>query len=334
MPDRDYYFDEDKQDKREAYLGHVKKMLVFLGIEDDPKSVIDLEQSMAKSYLTRTENRDPQVTYNKMKIDDLTTDIGKGKFDFASYLRGSTGKTVEELGEINVRQTGSLSALAEIMAEADSQALSSYLKFHVIHSYAPYLTKAVVDENFDFYERTLSGTQEQKPRWKRAMGFLESALGEALGERYCESFFDESCKTKALEIVECVRQALEDRLKEVDWIKSDSTRQEALRKMSKFRVKIGYPNKWIDYSSLHLDASDNLVEMVAKARAFEHSREVAEMNAPTDREKWFMTPQTVNAYYHPNLNEIVFPAAILQHPFFDVQAYDAVNFGAMGAVIG
>lgn len=166
------------------------------------------------------------------------------------------------------------------------------------------------------------------------MAFTENALGEALGQMYCAKYFDESCKQKALFIVESVRQALEDRLKEVDWIKSDSTRDEALKKMSRFNVKIGYPDKWIDYSTLDIQSDDTFMTMIFKSRVFNHEREVKEINAPTDRHKWFMTPQTVNAYYHPNLNEIVFPAAILQAPFFDPIADDAINFGSMGAVVG
>jgi len=166
------------------------------------------------------------------------------------------------------------------------------------------------------------------------MAFTEFILGEALGECYCSKYFDESCKEKALYIVEKVRQALEDRLKEVDWMKSESTRMAAVKKMDRFKVKIGYPDKWIDYSALDINKEDSFLTMVYKGRSFHHKRDVQEMNAPTNRSKWFMTPQTVNAYYHPSFNEIVFPAAILQPPFFDPNEDDAFNFGAMGAVVG
>jgi putative endopeptidase len=344
MPDRDYYFDEDKEDKREAYKKHIANMLTLL---EDPsgkaepsedaaamaQKIFDLETKLAEAHMTRTENRDPHATYNKMTIDDLS---GKAKdcFPFVSYFAGSTAKTVDDLGDINVRNTAALEKAAVVAAETDPDTLRGYLHWHAVRSCAPYLSKAFVDENFDFYERILSGTQEIKPRWKRAMAFTETALGEALGKLYCAEYFDEECKERAVRIVEAVRQSLEDRLKEVDWMKSDETRQEALKKMNRFRVKIGYPNKWIDYSTLTFEEGDSFLSMVFKSRAFEHRRTVKEMNAPTDREKWFMTPQTVNAYYHPSLNEIVFPAAILQHPFFDKNADDAVNFGAMGAVVG
>src|SRR3569832_157389 len=165
--------------------------------------------------------------------------------------------------------------------------------FKCLSSCAPYLSQDFVDENLNFYERNLSGTQELKPRWKRAMAWTETAVGEALGKLYCAKYFDEECKTRAYNIVEQVRQALEQRLKDVEWITSDSTRQEALEKMSKFRIKIGYPNKWIDYSKLDIQGL-SFLDMVFAARAFDHQRTIDEMNAPTDREKWFMTPQTIN----------------------------------------
>jgi putative endopeptidase len=196
------------------------------------------------------------------------------------------------------------------------------------------MSKAFVMESFDFNERILSGTDEIKPRWKRAMSFTESALGEALGQIYCAKYFDESCKEKALFIVEQVRMALEQRLPEVDWMKADSTREQALQKMNRFNVKIGYPDEWIDYSTLNITKGDAFLSNIFASRQFEHLREVKEMNAPTDKKKWFMTPQTINAYYHPSLNEIVFPAAILQAPMFDPKADMAVNFGAIGAVVG
>jgi putative endopeptidase len=340
LPDRDYYFDEDKADKRVAYKKHIANILAQY---DSSLSQVDataiaekvfaLETELAKDHMTRIENRDPHATYNKMSIDQLTSAAG-AVFDFASYLTSSTGKTAVELGEINVRNVVALGKAASTAVSSDTGTLAWYLKWRVLSSFAPYLTKAFVEENFDFFERVMVGTQEMLPRWKRAMAFTESALGEALGELYCARFFDEDCKMLANSIVESVRQALEERLNEVDWMKAESTREQALKKMSRFKVKIGYPNKWIDYTTLAISETDTFFEMVAKARAFAHARESKEMNAPTDREKWFMTPQTVNAYYHPSLNEIVFPAAILQHPFFDKTADDAVNYGAMGAVIG
>ncbi|GAX13305.1 hypothetical protein FisN_17Hh246 [Fistulifera solaris] len=291
-----------------------------------------------RSGVTRTENRDPDATYNKMTITQLmegAQEKAEGMLlDFGSYLEGSTGKPAADLGSINVRNVAALHCVGDLAVTTSPGIIESYLKWHTITSCAPYLSSTFVQENFNFFEKALSGTQEMKPRWKRAMAFTEKALGEALGQIYCKRYFDESSKTQALKIVEAVRQALEARLNEVEWMKSATTREQALKKMSRFHVKIGYPNKWIDYTNLKITESDDFMTMIFQSRAFEHAREVDEMNAPTDREKWFMTPQTVNAYYPPSLNEIVFPAAILQPPFFDSNADDSVNFGAMGAVVG
>lgn len=337
LPDRDYYFDEDKEDKRVAYKTHVAKMLSMLNdgeaedMSDAAEAIYsEIEIKLAEKHMTKTENRDPEATYNKMSLEDLTTKCGGGLFDFAAYVAGCTG--LDDIGDLNVRHTAALQRVAEIATTVDEQVLRNYLRWSAVRSCAPYMAKAFVDENFDFYEKTLTGTQEIKPRWKRAMAFTESALGEALGQMYCAAYFDEECKERAVTIVENVRRALEERLKEVEWITSEVTRENAMKKMNRFKVKIGYPDKWIDYTPL--EVSGDFLNMVFKSRAFEHSREVKEMNQPTNRDKWFMTPQTVNAYYHPSLNEIVFPAAILQHPFFNRDADDAINYGAMGAVVG
>lgn len=348
LPDRDYYFDEDKQDKRDAYEKCIANFLTLL-IEDSStvddsilennaelaKKVFALEKDMAEAHMTRIENRDPHETCNKMSMKELTEDLCQDKFDFATYFLNYSGKaSVDEVGDINVRNTKAITSATEIASSADHDTLLAYTKWKVMASCAPYLSSKFVNAHFEFFEKTLSGTSELKPRWKRAMAFTETALGEALGKLYCEKYFDDASKQQALDIVEKVRQSLEQRLKEVDWIKADSTREQALKKMEHFRVKIGYPDEWIDYEPLKIDDGDNFLEMVLKARSFANFLENKEMNAPTDRNKWFMTPQTINAYYHPNLNEIVFPAAILQPPFFDKDADLAVNFGAMGAVVG
>lgn len=248
MPDRDYYFDEDKEDKRVAYKKHMAKMLTLL---DDPmateptdeattaaEKVYAMELRLAEAHMTKTECRDPEATYNKMSVADLV-ELGSGAFDFASYFVGATGKSAEELGDINCRNTEALKRVAEVASTIEPEVLSIYLRWASVKSCAPYLSKAFVEENFDFFERTLSGTEEMKPRWKRAMAFTESALGEALGQLYCAKYFDEACKGRALQIVENVRKALEERLKEVEWMTSDSTREAGLKKMSRFKVKIG-----------------------------------------------------------------------------------------------
>ncbi|KAL3807991.1 hypothetical protein ACHAXA_000961, partial [Cyclostephanos tholiformis] len=343
LPDRDYYFDQDKEGQRSAYKNTIALMLTLLvdpcAIEPSEESidaaerVFELEKSLAEGHMTKTENRDPHDTYNKMTMEGLIQ-IGDGAFDFGSYFSSATGKNVEEIGDINLRNTKAIARMTEVASSVDEGTMHAYFRWMAVSSCAPYLSKPFVNAHFDFYEKTLQGTQEIKERWKRAMEFTESALGEALGKLYCAKYFDETSKGRALAIVEQVRLALENRLKEVDWMKSEETRANALKKMDRFGVKIGYPDKWLDYSTLLIDGSDDFLTMVFRSREFANIEEAKEINAPTDKSKWFMTPQTVNAYYHPNLNEIVFPAAILQHPFFDKDADDAVNFGSMGAVIG
>jgi putative endopeptidase len=249
LPDRDYYFDEDKEEQREAYKKFISMMLTLLDdtTAKEPtdanvalsEKVFHLEYSLAEAHMTRTENRDPHETYNKMSIAELSTKCCNDQFDFASYFLAATGKDVEGLGDINVVNTKALERAAKVASCAEPETLLAYLCWKVVVSCAPYLSKAFVDQHFDFFEKTMMGTTEIKPRWKRAMTFTESALGEALGKLYCANYFDETSKERALDIVEKVRRALEDRLKEVDWIKAESTRSEALKKMGRFRVKIG-----------------------------------------------------------------------------------------------
>ena len=295
LPDRDYYFDEDKQDKRDAYKKTVALMLTMLS---DPTAteaseemiaaaakVYDLEVQLAEKHMTKTENRDPHDTYNKMSISDFVQSTGNGCFDFESYFEAATTKSAEQLGDINIRNVEALKRMAEIASTVEPETLEYYMKWHTVRSCAPYMAKAFVQAHFDFYETELMGTKEMKPRWKRAMAFTESALGEALGKLYCAKYFDETSKERALKVVEQVRQALEARLKEVEWMKADSTRAEALKKMERFGVKIGYPDKWADYSTLMTEGK-TFLEMVFEARKFDSMKDVKEMNAPTDRDKW------------------------------------------------
>jgi len=307
LPDRDYYFDADKADKREAYIQHVATMLTLLQdptaastetasqvAQTSARQVYDLELRLAEAHMTKTENRDPEATYNKMTVAELSEQCQR-QFDFSAYLEAACHS--KDIGDtVNVRNVAAIQRVAQVVSSIDESTLRSYLQWRTVGSLAPYLSRAFVQQHFDFYEKCLSGTTEIKPRWKRAMEFTESALGEVLGQLYCEKYFDEECKERAVAIVENVRQALEARLKEVDWMKAEATRQNALKKMAGFRVKIGYPDKWIDYTPLQIESGDSFLEMVFKAEAFDHQRTVDEMNAPTDREKWFMTPQTVGGY--------------------------------------
>lgn len=365
LPDRDYYFDEDKADKRTKYLSYIQSLFELLGsfgseyeaYADSTYSayaaaeVMALETSIAASHLTRSASRDPELTYNKMSIPDLIKQSNQGlikniswsqylargtaalnanktAFDWVSYFE-ILGKPVEVLGDINVAM---LDAITKVSEYITSPSISHYLLFHTLHKFAPQLTVKFVDLHFNFTEKELKGTAEQQPRWKRALAALEDCLGDALGKLYVSRHFPGDSKALALDIVEQVRDALRERLNEVEWM-STSTKSEALLKMERFRVKIGFPDKWLDYTYLNIKKGFHL-ENILESHRYQISLELSRMNAPTDRDRWFMTPQTVNAYYHPSLNEIVFPAAILQPPFFDANADKAVQFGSLGAVIG
>ena len=298
LPDRDYYFDDDKAAQRQAYQTTVAFMLTLLddataveatdSYKEAAKAVFDLETRLAEAHMTKTENRDPHATYNKMSMDAFMASSGNGAFLFADYLQAATTKSVNALGDFNVRNVQALQRVAQVAATVQPATLRAYLRWNVVKSCAPYLSKCFVMAHFDFYEKTLSGTQEIKPRWKRVMAFTEDAVGDALGKLYCAKYFDEASKEQALKIVEQVRQALEARLQEVEWMTADTTRREALRKMQSFGVKIGYPDKWMDYSSLEIDADTSLpfMEMVFRAREFDFLEKVKEMNAATDRAKW------------------------------------------------
>ena len=368
LPDRDYYFDADKAEKRAKYVEYIASLFRLLGAssaagslpqpelvkyQDDEyclavaKAVLVLETRIASTHLTRTASRDPLLTFNKMSVAELAkrsvppltwpTYLTYGtrppvRFDWVEYFH-ACGKSVEALGDINVASVDAVTGLATILDEYHgSEALMHYLRFHAVNSYAGHLPAAFVDAQFGFFEKELKGTAEQQPRWKRALQSLESALGEELGQLYVAKYFPSDAKQRALEIVEAVRDALRERLLEVEWM-SEETRVEAMRKMEKFKVKIGFPDQWLDYSSMQIVRGQHFENVVA-ARQYAHALELSRMNAPTDKARWFMTPQTVNAYYHPSLNEIVFPAAILQPPFFDPDADAAVQFGSLGAVVG
>eukprot|EP01038_Epipyxis_sp_PR26KG_P004814 gene4814-6744_t len=363
LPDRDYYFDKDKEHKRKVYIEYISQLFSLLGShglvnEFNDKQVCDklaydvfkFELSLASSHLTRTAARDPELTFNKMNINklksittpaftwssylangsssSLNNNHNKPKFDWNLYFT-TIGKSAHELGEINVAMIDAMKHFPTIL---NSSAFVPYLIFHTINNLAPHLQSTFVDTHFNLHEKELKGTSEQKPRWKRALGYLEDALGEELGKLYVKKYFPFEAKAKALVIVESVRDALRDRLKEVEWM-SESTRQEALLKMEKFKVKIGFPDHWIDYSSMKINPALHLENWIS-SKKFHFQLVLSRMNAPTDKSRWFMTPQTVNAYYHPSLNEIVFPAAILQPPFFDSNADVAVQYGSLGAVVG
>jgi predicted metalloendopeptidase len=334
LPDRDYYTKEDEASKkiREQYLEHVTKMLTLLGqpaaqASDQAKKVMALETSLAKPARTRVELRDPQKNYNKMKQADLQALTPE--WNWADYFKEIK---VAEPGDINVGQPEFFKAAAQVFGNTSLDDWKAYLRWHLLHGFAETLSNDFVTENFNFFSKTLTGAQEQKPRWKRVVAKTDTALGESLGKLYVADNFPPEAKARALEMVNNLKEALADRIKTLEWM-DEPTKQEALKKLAAFSVKIGYPDKWRDYSLLKVDRGAYALN-VLRGDLFEMDRQLKKIGKPVDRSEWGMTPPTVNAYYRSTLNEIVFPAGILQPPFFDPKADDAVNYGGMGAVIG
>ena len=334
MPDRDYYTkqDPDMKQKREKYIAHVTKMLTLLGepaqkAADDAKRIMALETKLAEASRTRVQLRDPIKNYNKMgvrQLQDLTPE-----WNWSDYFNKIN---LLEPGDINVHQPEFFKAANDVFKSTPIDDWKAYLRWHLISATAPYLSKDFVDEEFDFNERTLRGTQQNKPRWKRVIATEDDEIGEALGKLYVGFNFPPEAKARALELVNNLKEALADRIKTLDWM-DEPTKKEALKKLAAMNVKIGYPDKWLDYSLLQIDRGPYVLNAM-RAGKFEADRDLEKIGKPVDRTDWGMTPPTVNAYYNPNMNEIVFPAGILQPPFFYANADDAVNYGGIGAVIG
>ena len=334
LPDRDYYTKTDDASKkiRDQYVAHVTKMLTLLGepaakAGDDAKKILAMETSLAQASRTRVELRDPQKNYNKMKqseLQALTPD-----WNWVDYFKEIN---LSEPGDINVRQPDFFKAGNTTFTSTPIDDWKAYLRWHLINAMAPELSKDFVNEDFSFKETTLRGTKQIKPRWKRVVTSTDGAIGEALGKLYVADNFPPEAKARALELVNNLKEALADRIKTLEWM-DEPTKQEALKKLAAFTVKIGYPDKWRDYSLLKIDRGPFVLNAI-RADNFESNRELNKIGKPVDRTEWGMTPPTVNAYYNPNMNEIVFPAGILQPPFFYAKADDAMNYGGIGAVIG
>jgi len=334
MPDRDYYLKADDAklaDAKAKYLTHVEKTLALAGDKNaaaNAKAIVDFETELAKVQWTKVELRDPIKAYNKVPLADM----GKvaPDYDWNGYLQatGIAGKATYVI----VSQPTYLKGFAEISNKTSLDTWKAYLTMHLVDAYASYLNKAFVDERFDFYGKTLSGVKEQEPRWKRGVGAIERSQGESLGKLYVGEYFPPERKARMEALVKNLLVAYKQSIDKLDWM-SPATKKEAQAKLAKFTPKIGYPNKWKDYSALVV-SRDDLVGNVMRSREVEYNRELNKLGKPIDRDEWGMTPQTINAYYNPEMNEIVFPAAILQPPFFDANADDAVNYGGIGAVIG
>lgn len=334
LPDRDYYLkadDERLKDALSKYELHIAKMLGLSGdadAEENAKAIVALETGLAKIQWTKVENRNPEKTYNKVELAKLNTLVPG--YDWKSYLSGADidGK----VDYVIVSQPSYLSGFGKLLAATPLPVWKAYFKWHALSDYAPYLSKPFVDENFAFYGTVLRGIPENKPRWKRGVQVVEDSIGEGLGKLYVEKYFPPESKARMEELVKNLLTAYRQSIDTLDWM-SDETKKRAQEKLAKFTPKIGYPNKWRDYASLTI-ASDDLVGNVMHAQAFEYKRNIDKLGKPIDHDEWGMTPQTVNAYYNPEMNEIVFPAAILQPPFFNPKADDAVNYGGIGGVIG
>ena len=334
LPDRDYYLLADDAKLRDAldrYRGHVALMLRLAGDADATKNaqdIVELETALAKVQWTKVENRDPVKTYNKFGLGELAG-LAPG-YDWQSFLAGAgiEGK----VDYLIVSQPSYITGFNEVLKGTPLPVWKAYFHWHVLSDYAPYLSKQYVDETFAFYGTTLRGVPENLPRWKRGVDAVELSIGEGLGKLYVEKHFPPESKTRMEQLVGNLLKAYRQSIDTLDWM-SPETKKEAQAKLAKFTPKIGYPVKWRDYATLTI-AADDLVGNIQRAQAFEYQRNINKLGKPIDRDEWGMTPQTVNAYYNPELNEIVFPAAILQPPFFNAAADDAVNYGCIGAVIG
>ena len=335
---KDYYLNNDKatSDIRDAYKKHLVRMFKLYGFSDAQASakaadVFRAETELAIASKSNTELRDPQANYNKMSLKEFEDNYPNIPL---CQMAEAEGVKLDYIREMNVGQPAFFTALNSLMALQTPDELRALMEWDVIQSSASYLTDEIRQANFDFFGKTMSGRKEEYPLWKRATNQVERAMGEALGKMYCERYFPASSKKMMEELVHNLQISLGERIDAQTWM-SDSTKKNAHEKLDKFYVKIGYPNKWTDYSKLTIDPSKSYYDNVLATREFAVDKMIADKaGKPVDRDEWLMTPQTVNAYYNPTTNEICFPAGILQRPFFDPKADAAFNYGAIGVVIG
>jgi putative endopeptidase len=334
LPDEAYYREDKHKEILEAYEVHVGKMFALAGwskekSEAAARTVVELETTLASKHWDNVATRDADKTNNPTKFTDLQKLTPT--FDWNLWFEGA-GIDPKVLSESIVMMPSFFEGLASVYSEENLESLKTWLSWNVISSKAAYLSQDFVDERFAFYGTKLTGAPVNRARWKRAVSLVEGSLGEAVGKIYVEKYYPPEAKAKMDQLVDYLIQAYRESIQELEWM-SDETKKKALVKLDKFTPKIGYPTKWKDYSSIVIDRND-LVGNVKRVTSWGLDREMKKIGSPIDREEWFMTPQTVNAYYNPGFNEIVFPAAILQPPFFSLESDDAVNFGAIGAVIG
>ena len=335
---KDYYVNNDEATVkiREAYRQHIARMFQLFGFskqqaEQKRDAVFRYETALALVSKSRTELRNPQANYNKMTLKEFQTSYPNIPFE---QLANAEGIKSEYLQEMIVGQPAFMAGLDKLYAALSTDDLRAYMQWDVIMGAASLLSDDIRKANFDFFGRTMTGTQQERPLWERATGSVQNVMGEALGKMYCDRYFPASSKQIMANLVKNLQTALGERIDAQTWM-GDSTKANAHKKLSTFYVKIGYPDKWKDYSKLNIDPAKTYYENVKTARKFHNDMEIEEKaGKPVDRDEWFMTPQTVNAYYNPTTNEICFPAGILQYPFFDPKADEAFNYGAIGVVIG
>jgi endothelin-converting enzyme/putative endopeptidase len=332
LPDRDYYLKDDPRyvelrEKLREYIADILKVVDHPEPKQAAEQIVDIETKLAELHWTKTENRDPVKTYNKRTPAEL--DLMLGDLNWFAYA-DTAG--LDSVDAIVVRQPSFLKGFAEFSETVPLDAWKDYFTYHTIDAFASGLTESLERRHFDFHETAVSGISEQQPMWKRGVNVTGSALGELVGQLYVEKHFKPIAKKRMNELVENLKDAFRQRIKTLDWM-GEGTKKQALEKLSKFNTKIGYPDEWKDYSNLEIGDGVLGDHLLASAR-FEYQRDLNKLGGPIDRNEWHMTPQTINAYYNPTMNEIVFPAAILQPPFFNLAADDAVNYGGIGAVIG
>ena len=333
LPDEAYYREGEYQEVRDAFLLHVEKIFELAKLPGGKAAaiqVLELETQIAACHWDQVTDRDAEATYNKKSFTELTSLAPA--FNWQLWITASN-TPAEVLEQVVVRQPSYFEGLSKLIQSFDTDKWRSWLTWHIISGASPYLNKALVDENFSFYGTTLSGIPKLKERWKRGVGLVEGALGEAVGQIYVDRHFGKQAKERMVGLVANLIEAYRVDIKALTWM-SDETKEKAFIKLDKFTPKIGYPDKWRDYSKLTINPGD-LIGNLAQISKYSQDFEYAKIGKPVDKSEWYMTPQTVNAYYNPGMNEIVFPAAILQPPFFDVLADDdAANYGGIGAVIG
>ncbi len=334
MGGREYYTEQDDKSKelRQEYVNMMQVQFQNIGYSEAEateaaKAAMKIETELAENHFTKEQRRQPEKNYHKIKFIDLEKEVAP--FDWAYYFKQVGANNLEDL---NVSQIEPVRAAINIINTESIENLKSYLNWIVIRSAASYLSDDFVDASFEFYGKTMSGSKENRPRWKRSIDAVNGALGEAVGQLYVERYFPEEAKERMLTLVNNLTESLGERISNLEWM-SEETKEKAHEKLSTFIVKIGYPDKWKDYSSLEIK-DDSYYANMKRASEFSYNENINELGKPVDKTKWYMSPQTVNAYYSPTSNEICFPAGILQPPFFHMDADDAVNYGGIGVVIG